>query len=378
MKRDVLLLLTMFLFQVFLIAQAPTLPPSGDNYKSILTQYIGSLVHVTVQYNSPDVTGPDGSDRTGKIWGTPVAHYGMIDQGFGTSKAAPWRAGANECTTIQFSHDVHIEGQPLPAGTYGLFLLLSETGPWTWIFSKNSSGWGSYFYDPGEDVLRVNVMPKDHPHTEWLNYTFSERKSTETTLELQWELKSVPMKITVPDMTDLYIAKLDREFQGVAGFTASNFTAAANYLLEENYNLPKALEWVDRSMEGFFGRTYFTTLSTKAQILLKMNQTEEGVLILEKAMDMPDANVFQVHQLGRSLIALGKTGEALRIFSRNHEKNNGDWPTKVGMVRGLSAAGLYSDALIYAEAALSQAPDQVNKDALRNMITKLKVQKDVN
>jgi hypothetical protein len=43
----------------------------------------------------------------GKIWGE-VVHYGFIDQGFGTSKAAPWRAGANENTTISFSHDVKI------------------------------------------------------------------------------------------------------------------------------------------------------------------------------------------------------------------------------------------------------------------------------
>lgn len=29
-----------------------------------------------------------------------------------------------------------IERQPLPAGKYGLFLMLAETGPWTWIFLK--------------------------------------------------------------------------------------------------------------------------------------------------------------------------------------------------------------------------------------------------
>jgi len=32
--------------------------------------------------------------------------FGFTDQGFGTSKAAPWRAGANENSTIEFSTEM--------------------------------------------------------------------------------------------------------------------------------------------------------------------------------------------------------------------------------------------------------------------------------
>ena len=71
----------------FAVSQGITLPPSGDNQKSSVSQWIG-LVKVTIDYNSPDVHGPNGEDRKGKIWGE-VVHYGFIDQGFGTSKAAP-------------------------------------------------------------------------------------------------------------------------------------------------------------------------------------------------------------------------------------------------------------------------------------------------
>ena len=76
-------------------AQTVSQPPNGENNRCIVTQYIGSLVNVTVTYNSPNVTGPNGEDRKGKIWGKLVP-YGYVDQGFGTSKAAPWRAGSNE------------------------------------------------------------------------------------------------------------------------------------------------------------------------------------------------------------------------------------------------------------------------------------------
>ena len=159
-------------------SQVLTTPPSGDNQKSKVTQFIGP-VEVSIQYNSPDVHGPNGEDRTGKIWGE-VAHAGFIDQGFGPSKAAPWRAGANENTVFTVAHDVTIEGKPLKAGTYGLFLAVSKEGPYTWIFSKNHTSWGSYFYDAKEDALRVDVTPLDAPHKEWLTFGFEDKLPNST------------------------------------------------------------------------------------------------------------------------------------------------------------------------------------------------------
>lgn len=78
-----------------LAAQQLSGPPSGDNQKARVTQWIGP-VEVTIDYSSPDVHDAQGRDRAGKIWGTNVAHYGFVDQGFGAGLPAPWRAGANE------------------------------------------------------------------------------------------------------------------------------------------------------------------------------------------------------------------------------------------------------------------------------------------
>src|ERR1700756_3224760 len=89
-------------------AQLTTLP-SGGNKKASAAERIG-ITDVTIHYDRPHVKGRDG-----KIWGALIP-VGYVDQGFGTSKAAPWRAGANENTWIEFSTDVMIEGQPLPAG----------------------------------------------------------------------------------------------------------------------------------------------------------------------------------------------------------------------------------------------------------------------
>ena len=82
-----------------------TLEPDGGNKKASVSEQIG-IVKVEIRYSRPGVKG-----REGKIYNTPVAHYGFVDQGHGTSYAAPWRAGANENTTISFSHPLTIEGK---------------------------------------------------------------------------------------------------------------------------------------------------------------------------------------------------------------------------------------------------------------------------
>lgn len=376
--RKYLLLLIVTLYVSTSSSQGVSLPPSGDNNKCVVTQYIGSIVNVTVTYSSPNVHAPDGTDRTGKIWGTTVAHYGLVKQGFGLDNPSPWRAGANESTTIEFSHDVTIDGKPLAAGKYGLFLMLNETGPWTWIFSRNTSGWGSYYYSDKEDVLRVETQPTDHPYTEWLSYNFTDRETDHATLELQWELKSIPMHIAVPNIKEVYVTQLEKEFQGSSSFIAANFVNAAQWLLQEDYNLPKALEWINKSEEGFFGRKDFNSLTTKAQILMKLDRGNEAMATIEQAIHMPDVNATQIHQVGRSLLGIGKKEEALKVFTSNYEMNKGIWPVNVGMARGLSAVGRYDEALKYATAALEEAPDEQNKANLAKMIEKLKAKQDIN
>src|SRR5687767_8136325 len=131
-----LILPLLFIAQVLFSQINLTVAPSGGNKKASVSERIG-LTDVTIHYDRPGVKG-----REGKIWGELV-HTGFIDQGFGNSKAAPWRAGANENTIIEFSTPIKIEGKALPAGKYGLFIAYDPAAP-TVIFSRNSTSWGSY------------------------------------------------------------------------------------------------------------------------------------------------------------------------------------------------------------------------------------------
>jgi len=154
-----------------------TVLPSGGNKKAMISEQIG-LTKVSISYDRPGVKG-----REGKIWGQLI-HVGFIDQGFGSSHAAPWRAGANENTMISFSTDVKIEGQDLPAGKYGFFIAY-DPNECTLIFSKNSSSWGSYYYNEKEDALRVKVKPAAlDKSVEWLKYEFLNEKENSSTIAL--------------------------------------------------------------------------------------------------------------------------------------------------------------------------------------------------
>lgn len=333
-------------------------PPSGDNQKASVTQWIG-LVKVTINYSSPDVHGPNGEDRKGKIWGG-VVHYGFIDQGFGPAKAAPWRAGANENTTISFSHDVTITGKEIKAGKYGLFLDVEKEGNWNWILNKDYNSWGSYFYNPELDVVRVPATPKEAEYTEWLSYSFDDRLTNSATAYLQWENKRAEFKIEVPNINELYVSTMRDELRGsTMGFAHESYISAAQFCAQNKVNLEQGLQWADYAItDGFVGREDFNSLSTKAQVLIAMNREGEAEAIMNKAISHPTASVPAVHQYGRSLLAAGKTDKALEVFKLNAKNHPEDkFTVNVGLARGYTALGDKKSAIKYWETAIKNIPE---------------------
>lgn len=353
-------------------AQQPglTLPPSGNNQKASVIQYIGP-VQVRIDYSSPAVHSPTGEDRHGKIWGELVP-YGEADLGFNNGKKSPWRAGANENTVFSVSEDVTVEDKPLPAGHYGLHMIPGKD-EWTLIFSKNSKQWGSFFYDEADDALRVNVKPHAHPYREWLTYEFTTRKPTMAIAELQWEDLAVPVTIQVPDMQDRYITHLRRDLSSLNGFYSQSYAAAARYTAQTGSHLDEGLKWSDAaiSLPGV-GQQNFNTMSAKAMVLTKMGRTQDAAAVMESALKLPGTTSLEIHQYGRQLLAMKKNEAAMKVFQYNAERNGDAWPVHVGLARGYAAMGDREKALEHAEKALAQAPDPVNKQSLEGMVKSLK------
>ena len=86
--------------------------------------------------------------------------------------------------------DVKVEGQSLPKGKYGLFIIPNEN-EWTIIFNKTWNQWGSFRYKQEDDVLRVKVKPgKSASLTEVLSYTVSNG-----TVTIAWENTTASFKV---------------------------------------------------------------------------------------------------------------------------------------------------------------------------------------
>jgi len=368
--RKSLLAFTALLFSSFSFSQILNTIADGGNKKASVSERIG-LTDVTLTYDRPAVKG-----REGKIWGQLVP-YGFTDQGFGTSKAAPWRAGANENTTISFSTDVMVEGKPLHAGTYGLFIAMNEGGGATVIFSNNSTSWGSFFYDPREDALRADVKTAAlQESVERMKFEFMDEKENSATIALIWEKMKIPFKVEV-DYVKTQLESFRRELRNAKGFRWEAWVEAVNFCVQRNTNLEEALQWSDYSISGpFVGQKNFRTLSAKASVLNKLGRGAEAEALLKEAM--PLATMQELHNYGRQLLREKKPAEALEAFKLNAQKNPNVFTTNVGLMRGYSANGDFKNALKYAKAAQLQAPDKANKDALDGFVKTLEAGKDMN
>src|SRR5258708_16675130 len=146
--------------------------------------------------------------------------------------------------------------------------MIANPEEWTIIFSKNSTAWGSFWYEDSEDALRVNVKPKKHDYREYLTYEFLDRKPASASAELQWEDMSVAWNIKVPDENQIYITQLKKELQSVPGFTFQGYVSAAQFCVQNNTDLEQGLKWADTAIQTV-GTPTMVPLRVKAQILAK-------------------------------------------------------------------------------------------------------------
>lgn len=190
MKRTALTFGLVLALAVLLVLPSATTAQEAKIPKSLkasVMQRLGTDTDITITYSRPGVKGR-------KIWGELVPYGLAPGNKYSENKPYPWRAGANEITTIEFNKNVLIEGKPLPAGKYGIHMIPSEKD-WIIIFSKNSSGWGSFAYKQEEDALRITVTPVKAPFQEWLEFGFDDLAGTSATGYLHWEELKVPFKI---------------------------------------------------------------------------------------------------------------------------------------------------------------------------------------
>lgn len=309
MKKIVILLVAIMLWSAFAVfttvAQGITVPRTPSP-AATLTQTIG-ISTVTINYSRPKVNNRE-------IWGKLVP-YGWNVQSFGTGNSAPWRAGANENTVITFSHPAKIEGQLVPAGSYGLFFVINEDNSGEVILSKDYQSWGSFFYDAKQDQVKSKIQLRNLPYVvEALTYDFTNLTKTTAELVLNWEKKQFPVKIEFA-VDEIVMANAANELKSTVGFTPQGFVSAANYALQNNVNLEQGMKWIDQALAQ---NRNFPTLNIKAGFLRKSGKTAEAEKLLADAMAV--ATEAELNVYGYQLLGQGQTDKAIEILTLNTQR----------------------------------------------------------
>jgi len=220
---SIILLMSYCVDAQYRVSILPRLSPDKKVYQKI------AYTDVEVTYGSPRVKGR-------KIWGDLVPYNEV------------WRTGANEATVISISDDIDIEGQNLPKGNYSFFVIPRENEKWTAIFNKVHEQWGAYSYDPSQDQLRIDVLPRTSSgYKEELNFNFEQINFHYSKLVLTWESVELSFELNgefenkLKEKTEQEIAESPKNTHWVI------YLQAAEFLVSENRNPEQYFAWLKES-----------------------------------------------------------------------------------------------------------------------------------
>ena len=105
-----------------------------------------------------------------------------------------WRTGANSATSLKTDVDLTIGGAAVPAGSYTLYTIPSETG-WKLIINKQTGQWGTD-YDEKQDLARVDMkVAKNATPTEQFTISLDKTGAGSATLKLDWASTTASVSI---------------------------------------------------------------------------------------------------------------------------------------------------------------------------------------
>ena len=249
MKKIISLLCTILLFQ-FSYTQLQSPVPSP---RAKVSQKVG-LVDINLDYSRPSKKGR-------AIFGN-VVPYNQI-----------WRTGANQATTISFSHDIKINNKLVQAGEYHIYSVPRENSLDLVVYEKNDS-WGSLkSFDESLIKARVSSDFYDLPFSiETFTISFGDISNAGASLNLSWDNK---VAIFVIDALTRDKMIKDIEETMATNPTKNDYRKAALYFYEENIYLDKAVKWIDIAFDDSDDLKYWQ-LRYKALINEKVGKIKKA------------------------------------------------------------------------------------------------------
>lgn len=248
-----------------LVASAVVITGLGANAQALKTPQPSPIQTVKQAFALSDITveysRPSAKNRT--VFGELVP-FGEI-----------WRTGANASTKITFGEDVKVEGQAVAAGTYALYAIPGKDS-WTVIIHKNITHWGTEDYAQAEDAIRFNVKPSALGNkVETFTINVADITASSANIELLWANTRVAFGV-VADID----SKIMKNIETTMAKDARPYYNAASYYFENNKDLTKAAEWVNKGIEQN-PKAYWMVL-LKAKIELKQNKKAEAIASAQK------------------------------------------------------------------------------------------------
>lgn len=251
-KLNSILFITILSIFSIVNAQSLNIPPASPS--QMLTQQFATS-NIEISYSRP-------AARERVVFGEVVPFDKL------------WRTGANSATTIAFGEDVTIDGKNIEKGKYGLLTIPGKTN-WTIIITKDTNVTSERAYKQANDVLRVTVPVKSlNQHVENFTISVENIQKEQADIVLSWEKTLV--SFTVKTEVD---SKIMAEIAEVLEKDNRPYFAAARYFYDNDKDLNKALEWVNKAVEQRPDAFWMT--HQKAKILMKLKKYNEAIAAAE-------------------------------------------------------------------------------------------------
>ncbi len=220
--KKIIFILAVIIANFTIEAQVKTPQPSP---KSTLNQVVG-LTDVTVEYSRPSAKG--------RIIFGDLVPFGKI-----------WRTGANANSTVSFSDDVVIGGKTLKKGKYAIYTL-PKADVWEVDFYTTTDNWGTpENWDENKVAVSVMVDPIAlGNNVDTFTISINNLTNDSATLDIAWEKTMVSVKFEVPTQKTA-MASIEKV---LAGPTAGDYFSSAQYFLNSNGDMNKALEYINKSI----------------------------------------------------------------------------------------------------------------------------------
>lgn len=220
-----------------------------------------ALSEIEIEYSRPSAKG-----RT--IYGGLVP-YDQI-----------WRTGANASTKITFGEDVTVGGKPLAAGTYALY---TKPGKNSWnvmFYSDLKLGGNVANYNTANERLNITVTPKSISNSvETFTIQVANMTTNSADISLQW----ANTEILIPVVADID-SRIMKDIDIAINNDHRPYYSAARYYYDNDKDLKKALEWIDKAVEQ--NPKAFWVAHLKANIQYKMKDYKGAIETAEKSMNL--------------------------------------------------------------------------------------------